>query len=67
MKQGDLTAAIWKNELNVNMFTNTDILRDEHGNILTLDTVKNYNRHMQYVDKSEWDTDTYSISRWSGK
>jgi hypothetical protein len=40
MKQGDLTAAVWKNELNVNMLTNMDILCDEDGNILTPDTVK---------------------------
>jgi hypothetical protein len=30
MKKGDLTAAVWKNELNVNKVTNIDIFCDEH-------------------------------------
>jgi hypothetical protein len=58
MKQGDLTAAVWKNELNVNTLTNMDILCDEHGNNLTLGTVKYYNRYMGHVDKSDCETDT---------
>jgi hypothetical protein len=64
---------IWKDKGHVNMLTNMHHppaegnFCDEHGNALKPAIIQDYNQHMEYVDKSDCMTNTYSISRWTWK
>jgi hypothetical protein len=44
-----------------------DNFYDEHGNTLKPAIIQDYNQHMEYVDKSDCMTNTYSISRHTWK
>jgi hypothetical protein len=68
----DLTETVHKDKRNLNMLTNMYFpvaesdLCDECGNAMKPAIVQDYTMHMEYVDKSDRKTNTYSISTRGG-
>jgi len=70
--KGNMTAIVWKDELNVNILMNMHSptlecnFCDEHGKTVKLAIMQDYNWHRGYMDKSDHVTNSYSIADGPG-
>jgi len=71
--RGDLMAVVWKDKREVCLLTNIHDppregnYRDEHGNVIKLAIVADYNRHMEHVDNLDRLANSYTASHQTWK
>ena len=71
--KGYLTAIVWKDKHNVNILMNMHSsplegnFCDYQGQAVKPAIIQDYDRYVEYVDKSDHITNIYSIRRWTWK